>query len=175
MRGLGRVHCQGEGSEGGLGVGEQRCRVELPACSCVLPACARVGVHAVLVPGRERGSRASVVLGSTLLGGACLAHLKSALTSLQPVSAGAGGWSNSQSPIDAVTAALETVLYAQMLVLFAPHAVPAKSHVQASRGHCTCRMSMLQHFALQYYLNRNCSHVALLQVRPAERKQCRRC
>jgi len=30
---------------------------------------------------------------------------------------------------DAVSAALETVLYAQMLVLFAPQAVPAKSHL----------------------------------------------
>ncbi len=43
-----------------------------------------------------------------------------------------GGLWASESPIDEVTAALERVLYTQMLVLFAPKAVPAKSHVQAS-------------------------------------------
>jgi hypothetical protein len=55
------------------------------------------------------------------------------------VAVGVGGGQASQSLIDAVSAALETVLYAQMLVLFAPKAVPAKSHVQASgRLHGCC-------------------------------------
>jgi len=35
---------------------------------------------------------------------------------------------------DAVSAALETVLYSQMLVLFAPQAVPAKSHLPVLVG-----------------------------------------
>jgi hypothetical protein len=52
------------------------------------------------------------------------------LPSAAPVGAGVG--SVAQSPIDAVSAALETVLYAQMLVLFAPKAVPATSHVEVS-------------------------------------------
>jgi hypothetical protein len=51
---------------------------------------------------------------------------------------------STHSTDDAVSAALETVLYAQMLILFAPQAVPAKSHLPVlvrcsaggQQGHC---------------------------------------
>ena len=68
---------------------------------------------------------------SQLMGhrGACALLLNRTLRDcVMPV----GGLWASESPIDEVTAALERVLYTQMLVLFAPKAVPAKSHVQAS-------------------------------------------
>ena len=71
-------------------------------------------------------------------------------------------------PGDVMAAELETVLYAQMLILFAPHAVPAPSHLPLLLANLASRQPALRQAAaatlrhLAEQVCRNCWESSLL-------------
>ena len=68
-------------------------------------------------------------------------------------------------PGDVTAAELETVLYAQMLILFAPHAVPAPTHLSLLRANLASRQPALRQAAaatLRHLAEQVCSHLGTL-------------
>ncbi|KAL4431040.1 hypothetical protein ABPG75_006296 [Micractinium tetrahymenae] len=81
-----------------------------------------------LLPAAGRLANAAVALlgPDYTFGSSAYLTCKSIINDMRALEEGGGSHRRTD---DAVSAALETVLYAQMLVLFAPQAVPAKSHL----------------------------------------------
>ncbi|PRW58658.1 HEAT repeat-containing 5B isoform X2 [Chlorella sorokiniana] len=121
----------------------------------LLPAAGRLANASVALLGPDYafGSRAYLVC-------------KSIINDMRALELAAGALSTD----DAVSAALETVLYSQMLVLFAPQAVPAKSHLPVLVGNLLSRQPRLRKAAadtLRHLAERDPQPVAAERVETA--------
>ncbi|KAL4425068.1 hypothetical protein ABPG77_010382 [Micractinium sp. CCAP 211/92] len=96
-----------------------------------------------LLPAAGRLANAAVALlgPDYTFGSAAYLTCKSIINDMRALGEGDGSQRRTD---DAVSAALETVLYAQMLVLFAPQAVPAKSHLPVLVSNLLSRQPLLR-------------------------------